>query len=101
MRTPAAAQWWLDWWAVNPRPDGSTPRWWPRTTRNIDDLLEQVAEGQCVATVPASVATYYPRPDLVFLPIVDIDPMKIALGWLEGNESQLIESFAEIVREIR
>jgi DNA-binding transcriptional LysR family regulator len=100
IRTQTAAQWWLDWWVVNPRPDGSEPVWWRRTTENIEDLLEQVAEGGCVATVPASVAAYYPRPDLAFIPITDVEPVTIALGWLEDNDSPLVASFAEIVREL-
>jgi DNA-binding transcriptional LysR family regulator len=100
MKTKTAPQEWLDWWVVNPRPDGSEPTWWPRTAENTEELLEQVAEGGCVATVAASVSTYYPRQDLAFIPIVDIEPVKIALGWVEGNESPLVESFAAIVREL-
>ncbi|HMJ04327.1 MAG TPA: LysR family transcriptional regulator [Conexibacter sp.] len=100
MRSKTAPQSWLDWWVVNPRPDGSEPVWWPRTAENTEELLEQVAEGGCVATVAASVATYYPRPDLAFIPIVDIEPVRIALGWREGDDSPLVASFAEVVRQL-
>jgi DNA-binding transcriptional LysR family regulator len=100
MRSKTAPQSWVDWWVVNPRPDGSEPVWARRTAENTEELLEQVAEGQCVATVAESVASYYARPDLTFIPIVDIEPLTIALGWLKGNESPLMASFASVVREV-
>lgn len=100
MRSNKASKSWVDWWVVNPRPDGSEPVWWPRSAENTEELLEQVAEGQCVATVTASIAEYYPRRDLTFIPIVDIEPLKIALAWVEGRKSPLVASFAEIVRRL-
>jgi hypothetical protein len=43
---------------------------------------------------------FYPRPDLVWIPIADIDPLRIALAWRERDSSPLVQSFAEIVREL-
>jgi hypothetical protein len=41
---------------------------------------------------------YYARPDLVWRPITDIDPLRIALGWRDAQPAVL--AFADIVREL-
>src|SRR4051812_38866509 len=44
MWTRRAPRYWVDWWAVNPRPDGSAPHWGPEND-NVEEMLEQVADG--------------------------------------------------------
>ena len=63
-------------------------------------MLEQVAGGAAVCLAPLSMARNYGRPDLAWVPVRDIDPLRIALGWREGDESQLVRRFAEVVREV-
>jgi hypothetical protein len=43
---------------------------------------------------------FYPRPDLAWVPIIDIDPLRIALAWREGEKSPLVPAFADTVREL-
>ena len=43
---------------------------------------------------------YYARPDLAWIPIADIDPLRIALAWRERDTSPLLAAFAEIVHEL-
>lgn len=97
--TRLAPRYWVDWWAVNPRPDGSEPRWGPES-QNVEELLEQVADGSAYCIVPASMTEFYARPDLVWVPIVDIDPLRIALAWRERDAGPLVAAFAAIVREL-
>ena len=99
MWTRRAPRYWVDWWAVNPRPDGTEPRWGPENA-NVEEMLEQVADGSAYAIVPASMTEYYARPDLVWIPIADIDPLRIALAWRERERSPLVSAFAAIVREV-
>lgn len=73
MWTRRAPRLWVDWWAVNPRPDGSEPIWGPEN-ENVEEMLEQVAEGAAICITPRSMATHYSRPDLVWVPIADIEP---------------------------
>ena len=54
MWTRRAPRYWVDWWAVNPRPDGSEPRWGPEND-NVEEMLEQVADGSGYAIVGASM----------------------------------------------
>jgi DNA-binding transcriptional LysR family regulator len=99
MWTERAPREWVDWWAVNPRPDGSSPRWGP-TNDNVEEMLEQVAGGTAVCIAPAGMARYYARPDLAWVPITDVEPMRVALAWAEGADSPLVARFAAVVREL-
>jgi DNA-binding transcriptional LysR family regulator len=97
--TDQAPRDWVNWWAVNPRPDGSTPRWGPKND-NVEEMLEQVADGAAVCFAPASMALYYARPDLTWVPLTDVDPLRVALAWHESAASSLVQGFAEVVREL-
>ncbi|MFD0688898.1 LysR family transcriptional regulator [Actinomadura fibrosa] len=97
--TERAPRAWVDWWAVNPRPDGSEPKWGP-TNDNVEEMLEQVAEGTAICFGPSSMAHYYTRPDLAWVPLTDVEPLRVALAWPRGADGPLVRSFAEIVRDL-
>jgi DNA-binding transcriptional LysR family regulator len=99
MWTRRAPRFWVDWWAVNPRPDGSEPVWGPEND-NVEEMLEQVAEGAAYCIVSRSMTEFYGRSDLAWVPIVDIDPLRVALAWVKSGSSPLVEAFAEVVREL-
>src|SRR4051794_17296398 len=99
MWTRRAPRYWVDWWAVNPRPDGREPRWGPEN-ENVEEMLEQVADGSAYCIVPASMTQFYARPDLVWVPLSDVDPLRIAVAWRERDTSPLVAAFAGIVREL-
>jgi DNA-binding transcriptional LysR family regulator len=99
MWTRRAPRVWVDWWAVNPRPDGSSPRW-GLTNDNVEEMLEQVAAGAAVCFAPESMASYYARPDLAWVPLTDVAPLQVALAWPEGSGNVLVHSFAAVVREL-
>jgi DNA-binding transcriptional LysR family regulator len=99
MWTRRAPRYWVDWWAVNPRPDGRSPTWGPEND-NVEEMLEQVADGSAYCIVPASMTEYYARPDLVWVPLDDVDPLRIALAWRERDASPLVAAYAAIVREL-
>src|SRR4051794_5020421 len=99
MWTRKAPRYWVDWWAVNPRPDGREPRWGPEND-NVEEMLEQVADGSAYCISPQSMTEYYARPDLAWIPITDIDALRIALAWRERDGSPLVAAFAAVVREV-
>lgn len=99
MWTERAPREWVDWWAVNPRPDGSSPRWGP-TNDNVEEMLEQVAEGSAICFAPVSMAQYYARPDLSWVPLTDAEPLRTVLAWVDGADNALVRGFAEVVREL-
>lgn len=100
MWTERAPREWVDWWAVNPRPDGAEPVWGP-TNDNVEEMLEQVAAGAAVCFAPAGMARYYARPDIVWIPLTDVEPLRVALAWPSGADTPLVRAFAEVVREVR
>lgn len=99
MWTERAPRAWVDWWAVNPRPDGSEPKWGP-LNENVEEMLEVVAEGAAICFAPDSMARYYARPDLAWVPLLDADPLRVALAWVDGADTELVRGFAEVVREL-
>jgi DNA-binding transcriptional LysR family regulator len=99
MWTRRAPRLWVDWWAVNPRPDGSEPIWGPEN-ENVEEMLEQVAEGAAICITPRSMATHYARPDLAWVPIADIEPLRIAICRRRGDDSALVEAFVRVTRDL-
>ena len=94
-----ASKEWIDWWGVFPRPDGSEPVWGPAND-NVEELLEQVAADQGVCIVPSSIAEYYVRPDVVWRPLLDAEPLRIAIGWPAVNANPAVLEFASVVLEL-
>jgi DNA-binding transcriptional LysR family regulator len=90
---------WVEWWGVVPRPDGSEPVWGPAND-NVEELLEHVATGPYVCLSAQSMASYYQRPDLAWLPVTDAEPLRIALGWPEEAANPLVDAFVDVVREL-
>jgi DNA-binding transcriptional LysR family regulator len=87
------------YWAVNRGPDGSELRWGP-VNDNVEEMLEQVADGSAWCIVPASMTEYCTHPRLTWIPITDVDPQLIALAWRERDSSPLIAAIAAVVREL-
>ncbi|CAM3634308.1 LysR family transcriptional regulator [Kibdelosporangium persicum] len=100
MWTRVAPAEWVDWWAVNPRPDGSAPVW-GRENANVEEMLEHVATTSGVCIGPESMAGYYTHPDLTWRPLVDVEPLRIALAWPKDTANPLVGRFVEIVRATR
>jgi DNA-binding transcriptional LysR family regulator len=63
-------------------------------------MLEQVAEGAAVCISPVGMARYYARPDLAWVPLTDVEPLRVALAWAEGATGPLVKGFADVVREL-
>lgn len=99
MWTRRAHRFWVDWWAVNPRPDGSQPTWGYEND-NVEEMLEHVAAGAGYCIVPRSMTEFYRHPDLAWVPIIDIEPLRIALAWRAGESSPLVPAFAQVVEEL-
>ena len=97
--TRRAPRYWVDWWAVNPRPDGSAPRWGPEND-NLEEMLEQVAQGLGICFVPESMTRFYARPDLRWVPMTDVEPLRIVLAWPTDSRCPLVERFVEVTREV-
>ncbi|MFM9608301.1 LysR family transcriptional regulator [Streptomyces sp. V2] len=78
---------WWDFWAVDPRPDGSRVRYGPLVT-DMESLLYTVAAGEAMCFLPAAARDYFPRPGIRYLDVVDLSPSTSALAWLRRRRSE-------------
>jgi DNA-binding transcriptional LysR family regulator len=77
---------------TDPRPDGRHPRPGP-PIRTMEEKLEHVAAGRAITFLPASAATYYRRPDIVCIPIIDIPPHPVCLAHAARGHADTVEEF--------
>ena len=89
----------IDWWLVDPRPDGSHPRRGPLAD-DFEGLLELVAAGVGVNIAAAAAALHYRREGIAFPRIVDIEPATILLCSLERPASPAVNEFVAIAKEL-
>jgi DNA-binding transcriptional LysR family regulator len=69
----------------------------PFTT--VEDRLEAVASGVGCAILPAGVAHFYRRDDVVILPIESIRPVTVAVAYLRQRTMPQVAQFAELAHE--
>ncbi|MET7436274.1 LysR family transcriptional regulator [Streptomyces sp. NPDC004082] len=78
---------WWDFWAVDPRPDGSRVQYGPVVT-DMESLMHTVATGEAMCFLPAAAREYFPRPGVRFIEVVDLQPSTSALAWLRRRRSE-------------
>jgi DNA-binding transcriptional LysR family regulator len=85
---------------VLPHRSGWTPRVdqlaWPPMSEK--DAVETVAAGTGIAIVPMSVARLFHRKDVVHLPVRDLEPTSVGLGWVIDRDDERTQTFVGIVR---
>ena len=89
----------VNWWIVDPRPDGSHPRRGP-VADDIDGLLELCAAGVGVNIASASASSHYRRDELRFIPITDIEPATIMICSLKRPANPAVRVFESIAAEL-
>ncbi|MFI9772886.1 LysR family transcriptional regulator [Streptomyces sp. NPDC052415] len=78
---------WWDFWAVDPRPDGSRVCYGPVVT-DMESLLHTVAAGEAMCFLPAAAREYFPRPGIRYIDVVDLTPSTSALAWSRRRRSE-------------
>ncbi|PJE96774.1 LysR family transcriptional regulator [Streptomyces carminius] len=78
---------WWDFWAVDPRPDGSPVRYGPVVT-DMESLLHTVAGGAAMCFLPAAARDFFPRPGIRYVDVTDLAPSSSALAWLAGRRAE-------------
>ena len=89
----------VDWWIVDPRPDGTRPKRGP-TADSVDGLFELVAAGAGVNIAGQSASKQYRRDELAFIPISDIEPATIVLCSLSDSHNPMVTSFRETAQAL-
>ncbi|MFB8353368.1 LysR family transcriptional regulator [Streptomyces niveus] len=78
---------WWDFWAADPRPDGSRVHYGPVVT-DMESLLHTVAAGEAMCFLPEAARDYFPRPGIRYIDMVDLAPSTSALAWLRQRRSE-------------
>ncbi|MBZ4319862.1 LysR family transcriptional regulator [Streptomyces huiliensis] len=67
---------------------------------SLEEKFELIASGQGLALVPLSVAGWYPRPDVVYLPVTDALPVETCLAAPEADGAGPVPAFLDIATEV-
>jgi DNA-binding transcriptional LysR family regulator len=89
----------VDWWIVDPRPDGTRPKRGP-TADSVDGLFELVAAGAGVNIAGQSASRQYRRDELAFVPVSDIEPATIVLCSLNDSPNPMVKTFRETAQAL-
>lgn len=67
---------------------------------SIEEKFELIAAGTGVAMVPVSVASAYPRADLVYIPVEDSEPVETCLVVRAGRQDSHLSDFLTIATPV-
>jgi DNA-binding transcriptional LysR family regulator len=91
-----------DFWAADPRPDGTRVRYTGHHVTRFESLLSMASFGGAIAFVPAVAARLYPRPDIAYLPVRDLPDCTFALVWSAVNDdTPQITALRDICAQLR
>jgi DNA-binding transcriptional LysR family regulator len=74
-----------------PRPTSGLQR---RPT--IEEKLERVALDEGMAVLPAGIAGFYRRPDISYVPVMDVAPRMVALAYSKHRTMPELDEFAKL-----
>jgi DNA-binding transcriptional LysR family regulator len=62
----------------------------------LEQILRLVELGEVVFCLPASVSRRYPRPEIAYLPVIDLPPATLAVAWPREARSPAIAAFVRV-----
>lgn len=83
------------WWAAIPRPGGTTPPLGP-SVDSVEEMLEVVARGRALCFVAESFEAFYGRPDIRFIPVIDLQSAPVAIAWRADESRPVVSAFREV-----
>lgn len=89
----------VNWWLVDPRPDGSHPTRGP-VADDFEGLLELVAAGGGVNIASSAATLHYRRDGIAYPRIVDVEPATIYLCWAKRSGNPAVDAFVSIAHEL-
>ncbi len=63
-------------------------------------ILELVELGSIVWFPPASIARRYPRPEIAYRPVVDLEPVTLSVAWPQEARSRAVACFVRNATEV-
>ncbi|MEU8432744.1 LysR substrate-binding domain-containing protein [Streptomyces sp. NPDC029216] len=92
---------WRDYWAADPRPDGSTVRYTDHGATTMEGIVSAVGLGQGIAFVAGAAGELFPRPGIRYLEVVDLPPSSALLTWAASRRDEPgLAAIRGVVREV-
>lgn len=70
-------------------------------TSSHTEEIDVVAAGIGIMVTPAAASRFTPHPGIAYVPISDLPPSVLVLGWRAGEDGPLVRSFLAVAREVR
>ncbi|MFE1784290.1 LysR family transcriptional regulator [Streptomyces sp. NPDC059506] len=91
---------WWDFWAVDPRPDGTPVRYGP-VAADMEALLHTVAQGEAMAFLPAGARELFRRPGVSYVDVDGLPPCTSALAWAaEHRDTPVVAAVRQAARSV-
>ncbi|MFG1927816.1 LysR family transcriptional regulator [Cryptosporangium sp. NPDC048952] len=68
--------------------------------RDLSQIFNLVEVGGNVWFLPEWVARRFPRPDLTYLPVEDLDPVTLVVAWPSESRSTAVATFVRVAKEL-
>jgi DNA-binding transcriptional LysR family regulator len=82
--------------AGNGTPAASTAR----SDSDLPQIFRLVELGSIVCFLPASVTWRYPRPEIAYRPVTDLEPATLAVAWPEDSHSAAVAAFVRAATSV-
>ncbi len=89
---------WRDYWILTDYRSGPPPVVAEAST--LDGEMHLVARGAGLSITSEAVGTWYKRPGVTFVPIVDLPPCSVTLAWWP-QDTALVAGLAAVANEVR
>jgi molybdate transport repressor ModE-like protein len=87
-----------NYWIADPRPDGSHPVVVGPAASTVEEMLALVVAGRGMAITTRSLGLTYPRADLSFVLIADLEPVTYGLAWRDGESRPVVVGLIDAIR---
>ena len=91
---------WTSFWRLEPRPDSDPAPVGPTLAETYADKLEAIAEGTAIAVVPAGDRRHTLRPDVVAVPLDDVEPCQIIAATRTADTNPLVREFVRSAEDL-
>jgi DNA-binding transcriptional LysR family regulator len=99
LQMPGRDSVWRDFWLASSHRGGAAPLLGPEV-RTVDEQLAATATGGYVSLAPQSVAASYARSGISYVPVADIEPSAVAIGWRHGDQRESVRRFVTSARAL-
>ena len=87
----------VDWWLVDPRPDGTRPRRGP-VAADFEAMLDLCAAGRGLGMSASFAADHYSRPGVAFVRLRDVEDARTALCWRSDERDPAVLAYLTTAR---